>query len=164
MIKQTLNLMDQLGLVGHAQAHCDVPCGIYDPSTALVAAVTVVRMIDLMSEEPTGNAVADGNKIARCAIRKEEEVEKVKHEVRIIWGDYFKGELLEKHPNVHSLAHSIMLKGSACKQGVSRDDALALVDLVNEFAELFWLTKGVKTARGKTPYAPNLEIAYAVLS
>ena len=163
MINQTLNLMDRFGLIGHAEAHCDVPCAIYDPSTAILAACSVVRMMDQMHDAPSGNAVADANKMSRCIKIKEEEAEKVKHEVRIIWGDYFKGELLEKHPNAHALAHSIMLKGSACKQGVNRDDGLALVALVNEFAELFWETKGVKTARGKTYYAPNLEIAYAVL-
>ena len=164
MINQTLNLMDRFGLIGHAEAHCDVPCAIYDPSTAILAACSVVRMMDQMHELKGKDIdVENSNKLSRCINIKEEEAEKVKHEVRIIWGDYFKGELLEKHPNVHALAHSIMLKGSACKQGVNRDDGLALVALVNEFAELFWATKGVKTARGKTYYAPNLEIAYAVL-
>lgn len=71
--------------------------------------------------------------------------------------------MLEKHPEVHGVAHSITLKASACKQDVHRDDALALVDVVNQFAELFWKTKSVSTGRAPCPYAPNIDIVFPVL-
>ncbi|MEM9837942.1 MAG: superoxide dismutase, Ni [Pseudomonadota bacterium] len=163
MIHELLSRLDKTGLIGRASAHCDIPCGIYDTGPALIAAVSVVRLMDIMHDAKSDDPVALANLRARCTLRKEEEAEKVKQEIRVIWGDYFKGPLLEKHPEVHGLAHSIMMKASACKQDVHRDDALALVDLVNQFAELFWTTKSVKTAKGACPYPPNLDVVYPVL-
>ncbi|MEM6415057.1 MAG: superoxide dismutase, Ni [Pseudomonadota bacterium] len=158
--------LDRMGLAEDASAHCDIPCGIYDPHSAILAAVSVVRIMDVMHEGASqrSDQVALSNFLARNALRKEEEAEKVKHEVRIIWGDYFKGPLLEKHPEVHGLVHSIMLKASACKQDVHRDDAVALLELVNQFAELFWETKGKKTQKVTSPYPPNLPLVYPILS
>lgn len=164
MLQKTLSLADKLGLIDHARAHCDIPCGIYDPAPALIAAVSVVRLMDVLHAIDATDPVAIANAQARNVAKKEEEAENVKHEIRVIWGDYFKGPLLEKYPNIHTLAHSIMLKASACKQGVNRQDGLDLVELVNEFAAAFFDSKGISYKRGKTPYAPNLEIVYAVLS
>ena len=103
------------------------------------------------------------NTIARCVMRKEEEAEKVKHEVRIIWGDYFKAPQFEKFPEIHELTHNIMMKASACKQGVAREDGEALAELLNQFAEIFWATKDVKTARHNSPNLPNLPTVYPSL-
>lgn len=146
-----------------ARAHCDIPCGIYDPAPALIAAVSVVRLMDIIQTEDDAAGAGLINRQARSIMSKEDEAKKVKDEVRVIWGDYFKGPLLEKYPNVHALVHSIMMKASACKQDVHREDALALVELVNEFAEMFWDSKGVKTIRANCPYPPNLPVVYPVL-
>ena len=73
-----------------AKAHCDIPCGIYDPSAAQIAALTVVRMIDLITDlESKGNPhdAAFHNTLGRYVTVKEEHAEKAKHEIRIIWGD-----------------------------------------------------------------------------
>ncbi|MEO0464955.1 MAG: superoxide dismutase, Ni [Pseudomonadota bacterium] len=164
MFRTILEGLDRMGAVDHAAAHCDIPCGIYDPAPALIAAVSVVRLMDIMRDGASEDPVALANLHARCVFRKEEEAEKVKQEVRVIWGDYFKPPLIEKHPTVHTLVHSIMMKASACKQDVHREDGLALVELVNEFAELFWTTKGVSTRRVTSPYPPALPIVQPVLS
>ena len=158
--------LDRLGLVDRAEAHCDIPCGIYDPGPALIAAVSVVRLMDIMHEGVGERAdpAALHNFLARCTLRKEEEAEKVKQEIRVIWGDYFKGPLLEQHPDIHGLVHSIMQKASACKQDVHRDDGLALVELVNQFTEIFWKTKGKNTQRFAAPYPPGLPVVYPDLS
>ena len=148
------------------QAHCDVPCAIYDPAPILISALTVVRMIDVMEEwmsHKPDSELALHNAISRCSAQKEKHAEDVKHEVRVSWGDYLKAPQFEKFPNAHELVHNIMLTGSKCKQGVSRDDALKLVELCNEFAELFWATKGVETKRAVCPYKPSLETVYPVL-
>ncbi|MEM9179465.1 MAG: superoxide dismutase [Ni], partial [Pseudomonadota bacterium] len=68
------------------------------------------------------------------------------------------------HPNVHGLVHAIMQKASACKQDVHREDGLALVELVNEFAEIFWKTKSIGTVRKTCPYPPQLKLVYPVLA
>lgn len=144
-------------------AHCDIPCKIYDPGTALISALTVVRMIDIMNEwkeNKPGDEIAFQNTMARCVAQKEQHAEDVKREIRVIWGDYIKAPQLEAHPNLHELTHSIMLTGSACKQGVDRDAAVKLVDLVNQFAEIFWSTKGVSTKRAVCPYPPEMEVVY----
>lgn len=165
MLYALIQKLDRLGLVGRASAHCDIPCGIYDPGPALIAAVSVVRLMDIAHEKAgaTEDPVALANFLGRCTLRKEEEAEKVKQEIRVIWGDYFKATLLDAHPEVHGLVHSIMQKASACKQDVHREDALALVDLVNQFANIFWKTKSIETVQRTCPYPPKLKLVYPVL-
>ncbi len=141
-----------------AKAHCDIPCGIYDPITAQIAALSVIRMIDLMKELHSSDDLDYQNKLARYISIKESETEKVKHEIRIIWGDFIKPAMIEKYPNIHSLTHKIMALGSQARQGASRDKALELLESVNEFAEIFWAIKGVETKKVKANYAPSEEI------
>jgi nickel superoxide dismutase len=155
---------DRMFAIPEAQAHCDIPCGIYDPSGALIAALSVVRMMDIIAENAEKEMNAGTlNSIARCVAIKETEAAKVKDEVRIIWGDYFKAPHIEKHPGVHALVHGIMMAAGKCKQGVSRADGEALVAMVNEFAEMFWDTKSVKTEMKVAPYAPKMEVVTPVL-
>ena len=166
MLHSLLQSLDAIHPFPRAEAHCDIPCKIYDPSTALIAALSVVRLMDIMNEKSAGGdmtSLATQNSIARCVMRKEEEAEKVKHEIRIIWGDYFKTPQFEAFPDASSVVHKIMLLGGACKQGVNRADGEALVDAVNQFAEMFWATKGIKTTRKTCPYPPSLAVVYPVL-
>ena len=145
-------------------AHCDIPCKIYDPIVSQIAALTVVRLIDIIAETEMDVSSHEAlNLVTRCVVRKEEEAEKVKTEIRTIWGDYFKSPQFEKYPEVHNLVHNIMMKASACKQSTHRNNALELVDLVNEFAAAFWDTKGVSVERKVSPYPPSLVMVYPVL-
>jgi len=160
MIYQLLNKLDDTFHFEQAQAHCDIPCGIYDPSTAQIAALTVVRMMDLMADLAGGeekSSVDFHNSMERYIASKEEHAEKAKHEIRVIWGDYFKKD---KHPNVDELVHKIMQLGSKVRQTADREAGLAFVAAINEFAEIFWQTKDVKTKKAKAPYAPALEMVY----
>lgn len=142
-----------------ASAHCDIPCGIYDPQPALYHALSVVRQMDILLDIDASNmTVHTAMKIARNTAEKDNQAEKVKAEIRIIWGDFIKGDILKEQAN--ELAHNIMMKASACKQDLHREDGLALVELVNDFAEMFWKMKGVKTKRVTAPYAPALEVVY----
>jgi nickel superoxide dismutase len=142
-----------------AKAHCDVPCGIYDPITAQIAALTVVRMVDLM-DALEGEGKAYDNSLSRYITVKEEHAEKTKHEIRVIWGDFIKPDHVEKYPNLHELTHKVMALGSKSRQTKDRQVAVDLVEAVNQFAEVFWAIKGVKTKRAKAPYAPALELVY----
>ena len=74
-----------------------------------------------------------------------------------------KGDKLKKHPNAHALAHSIMVAGSACKQDLHREDGEKLVALCNEFSEMFWDMKGIKTKTAPCPYAPNVDVVIPAL-
>lgn len=160
-----LNILDQkLNFTG-ASAHCDIPCKIYDPSTAQIAALTVIRMADLIAEIDASSALslADQAKLSRLVAQKEEHAEAVKQEIRVIWGDYFKQPQFDQVADVHSLVHSIMLLGSKCRQGIDRADAVELLAKVNEFAEAFWLTKGVATFTAACPYPPAEQVVYPKL-
>jgi nickel superoxide dismutase len=161
MIYKAVEALDKVFGLERAKAHCDVPCGIYDPITAQIAALTVVRMIDLMNDLGAGQQdLASQNSQSRYVAVKEEHAENVKHEIRIIWGDYIKANHVEEHPELPGVTHNIMQLGSKCRQTVDRESAVALVDAVNQFAEIFWKTKGVATKRAKAPYAPALELVY----
>jgi nickel superoxide dismutase len=135
-------------------AHCDIPCGIYDPHEAIVGAQTVIRMTDLIAELPSkGLSEWEGrNAMVRYVNVKEAHAERVKHEVRIIWGDYFKDEHVQAHPGLHELVWKIMKQAGKCRQSVDKQAALDLLDSVNKFAEIFWKTKQKETTTVKAPY------------
>jgi len=166
MFYHIVKLLDKQIGFERAKAHCDIPCGIYDPITAQIAALTVVRMMDLIADlEAKGNPhdASFHNSISRYVEVKEEHAEKAKHEVRVIWGDYIKAQHIEKHPGVGDVVHKIMMLGSKSRQSTDRQAAVDLVNAINEFAEIFWDTKGVATKKANEPYAPALELVYPVL-
>ncbi len=155
-----------------AYAHCDIPCGIYDPHQAQIDALTVIRMIDIMRESADHVAEAEKNgtdplefrqHVIRAVHVKEEHAELVKREVRVIWGDYIKAEHKEKFPEIDDLVYEIMQLSSKARQGIDRTVAMQLLDKINRFAEIFWQTKGKETKRVKAPYKPEEEIVIAVL-
>ena len=148
--------------IEEANAHCDIPCKIYDPAVVQVAALSVVRILDIISELEESSK-GNQSELARLTIEKENQARIVKDEIRIIWGDYFKDPQIEIYPNIHSLVHSIMMSGSKCKQSIDRQNGLDLVELVNEFTEAFWGTKDVKTQRVIAPYPPALEVVQPIL-
>ncbi|HTT15459.1 MAG TPA: superoxide dismutase, Ni [Thermoplasmata archaeon] len=135
-------------------AHCDIPCGIYDPHEAQISALTVIRMDQLIGElaapamdaKPEDRA-AYGSKLARYTAVKESHAERVKSEVRVIWGDYFTPDHVKQFPQAHDLVFRIMKQASKARQGTGIADAQELLKLVQEFADVFWQTKGAKTRR-----------------
>ncbi len=165
MIHSCLSVFDNLVGVDKASAHCDIPCKIYDPISAQLATLSVIRFLDLISElESQGQlTLSQQASFVRLVAEKEEHVAKVKQEVLVIWGDYFKQPQFEQVPNIHSLVHNIMLAASACKQNIGRDKGVHLLELVNQFAEAFWKTKGIKTYAATCPYPPLETLIYPTL-
>lgn len=162
MLFRILQKIDQYRPFQRASAHCDVPCGIYDPFGAQMAALTVIRCVNQLTELHAKGTLSLGDQanLARLVAVKEEHGVKVKEEIRIIWGDFIKQPQLEAHPELHELTHSIMLAGSKAKQHVDEALAVDLLEKVNRFAEIFWEIKGVKTYRAICPYAPSKEVVY----
>ena len=161
MLHQMMTSLERIFTVEEVQAHCDIPCKIYDTSSALIACLSVIRMVDLLEEFADAEKTPGWyNKMNRFIAEKEREGELLKHEIRIIWGDYFKKPQMEKFPEINDLTHSIMLLASKCKQEIDRPAALQLLEKVNRFAEIFWETKGVKTKKAVCPYPPSLEVVY----
>lgn len=166
MFYKLFNSLDNLAHFSEAKAHCDIPCGIYDPHHAQLAALTVIRMMDLgnnLPPEAHDNKFGFVNSLSRFAAVKEEHAELVKKEVRVIYGDFIKEEHLVKYPELQPLVFKIMKLGSKVRQGVVRQDALDLLAAVNRFAEIFWEIKGIPTKKAKAPYAPAEEVVYPVL-
>jgi nickel superoxide dismutase len=166
MFHKMLETLDRVFAFERARAHCDIPCGIYDPHQAQIAALTVIRMVDLMEDlakAPQKENLEFHNTLSRYIAVKEEHAELCKREIRVIWGDYFKAEQLAKFPEVPELVHKIMQLGSQARQSTNRGTALELLSTVNRFAEIFWETKGIATKRVKAPYKPSEEVAYPVL-
>jgi nickel superoxide dismutase len=123
-----------------ARAHCDIPCGIYDPAGAQTAARTVARMVELIGGI-NGTDVQAMNTFARCVRVKEEHAELVKREVQVIWSDYFKPEHLEKYPDLHDKVWKLLKLAGKNKQTVDAAAAAQLEASVKEFADIFWATK-----------------------
>ena len=143
-----------------AYAHCDIPCGIYDPYAAQVAAHTVVRMDMLIADLMKNGATTaeDRNKLVRCVNVKEQHAEIVKHEVTVIWGDHMKPEHAKAHPELHELVWNTLKLAGKAKQSTDIKDAEALLENVEKFAEAFWQTKNVTTVRAKSPYPTEKDV------
>ncbi len=150
--------MKNLFKIPEVKAHCDIPCGIYDPIAAQIAALSVIRMVDLLEGLERNDSLDFQNTLSRYIAVKESETEKIKHEIRIIWGDFIKPPMVEKYPQIHALTHEIMALGSFNRQHVNKAKALELLEKVNEFAEIFWALKEVKTKKIKANYPPNEKI------
>ena len=149
--------------IKNAYAHCDIPCKIYDPAVSLVAALSVVRLTDILLEIDDLSSLDSQSKLARVVVQKEDEAQKVKDEVNIIWGDYFKEPQLEAFPETHEIVHGIMRLGSKCKQEVSREAAEELLGELNRFVDVFWKTKDIETKTVIAPYPPALPMVVPIL-
>jgi nickel superoxide dismutase len=146
--------------------HCDIPCKIYDPIHAQIAALTIIRMVDLLEvlRAKPSLTLDEQAEFQRLVNQKEKHGLVVKEEINVIWGDYIKAPQLEKFPELHELAHKIMLAGSQAKQNIDRQKAMDLLALVNRFAEIFWATKQVATFTATCPYPPAEQLVYPNLT
>ena len=118
-------------------AHCDIPCGIYDPHQAQLAAKTVLTMVQKIK----GLEKDDQNNLIRMVLAKEEHAEICKKEVLILWTDYFKAEHLEKFPDLHDLVWKTTKLCSDNKRAVDEATAQELVEEVDKIADIFEKTK-----------------------
>ncbi len=118
-------------------AHCDLPCGVYDPAQARIEAQSVKATIEKY------HASDDEVFKARAVAIKEERSDLVKHHLWVLWTDYFKAPHFEKYPNLNTLFNdATKLAGAGGTKG-SLDVAVAdsLLAKIDEIAEIFWETK-----------------------
>ena len=150
-------------------AHCDIPCGIYDLHGAQLSVLTVMRMNQLVAELPKPGPQmtpeereAYIHKLARYTAVKEEHAEQCKRELRVIWGDYFTPEHLQKFPELHSLFWQAMKLASKVRQTVDPSSTQELLASVQKIAEIFWKTKGAEVRRQPSMQKPGGELLYPV--
>ena len=116
-------------------AHCDLPCGVYDPAQARIEAESVKAC----QEKFQGSD--DDEFRARAVSIKEERANMVKEHLWVLWTDYFKPEHLEKHPNLHDLFWNATKEAGAAKKSNDPAQGQKLLDSIDEIAKVFWETK-----------------------
>jgi nickel superoxide dismutase len=166
IVSPLLRLVDRLAAPAVVSAHCDIPCGIYDPHTAQIAALTVLRMNQLIGQMEAPNLTdqaarnAGFNSMARYIRTKEEHAELCKKELDILWHDYFRPEHLEKYPDLHTKFWNANKLASKNKQTVDMAAAEQLLAATQEIAEIFWATKGVPTRKAGSNQTVGGELVY----
>lgn len=128
-------------LFGTVYAHCDVPCGVYETDTMRHAAHTCKVMVEkalAIGEEATPD---NDNNFIRMVMTKEHHAERVKHELRVLWGDYFTPAHVKAHPELHDTVWQALKQASKVKQHMSLDECDKLIASVAHVADIFAATK-----------------------
>ena len=148
MIKTIVSWMDKITPAPQVHAHCDGPCGIYDPAQARVTAEAAVSMTKkiLELESPKGDcgspeSIAHCNTFTRFVKIKEEQAHETKQHLLVLWTDYFKPEHLKKYPNLHETFWKAAKLCSAVKVEVNLEKANELLKTIEEIHQIFWATK-----------------------
>ena len=131
-----------------AEAHCDGPCGVYDPASARIAAeagLSMTKKILALTPPDAGDSAAwaaYNNTMSRYIAIKEEQTHLAKEELLVLWTDYFKPQHLEAYPNLHDTFWKAAKLCSSVKVEVNLAHAEELMDAIKEIHEIFWATKG----------------------
>lgn len=151
LTRRIVRLVDRLLRIEPLYAHCDVPCGIYDPHGAAIAAKTVHTMNKKMTDLPVPgpNAAAQAhlqyrNTIVRMATTKETHTQLCKQELLILWTDYFKPEHLSIFPDLHETFWKAAKLCSHNKQNVDLAKSQELMDAVAKISEVFQKAEAAK--------------------
>jgi len=123
-------------------AHCDGPCGVYDPASARIAAEAVLSMTKkILALDPNDGKHATANSLSRFITIKEEQAQLAKTELLILWTDYFKPPHLEEYPDLHDTFWQAAKLCSAVKVDVDLEKAEELMKAIEKIHTIFWATK-----------------------
>jgi len=122
-------------------AHCDGPCGVYDPASARIAGEAVLSMTKKLLDAGPVSDLAAQNTQGRFIAIKEEQAQIAKDELLILWTDYFKPQHLDAYPDLHTTFWNAAKLCSATKVEVSLEKAEALMAAIKKVDEIFWATK-----------------------
>ena len=125
-----------------ANAHCDLPCGIYDPEQARIEAESCLKIMQKMADKPD-----DATFRTRALAIKEERAELVKHHLDVLWHDYFKPDHLGKVPQLHELFWKTAKQVSKVKASTDPADAKELLGMIDQIDEAWHVTGGPATTR-----------------
>ena len=137
-----------MGIFGRprtAYAHCDLPCGVYDPAQARIEAESCYKIIEKYQ------ASKDDIFRGRALNIKEERAELVKHHLDVLWHDYFKPEHTEKFPELHELFWKAAKQASAVKASVDIADATKLLEMIDKIDDIWRKTGGLEKSRVLKP-------------
>lgn len=124
-------------------AHCDLPCGVYDPAQARIEAESVQKIQEKYQDAESQKKPSEtAEEFKQRAIQiKEQRAELVKHHLWVLWTDYFKPNHLEKYPDLHELFWKATKAAGDAKKAVDPKQGQELLDLINEIDKIFWETK-----------------------
>ena len=118
-------------------AHCDLPCGVYDPAQARIEAESVKAIQEKYqaNEDPVFRQ--------RAVLIKEQRSDLAKHHLWVLWTDYFKPPHFEKYPQLHMLVNEAckLASGTGTKATFDAEKADQLIAKIDQIAEIFWETK-----------------------
>lgn len=141
-----------------AYAHCDIPCGIYDPYVAQRAAHTIIRMTQLLNEIKRDDEKKAEHDIARLTRVKEKHSNLLEEELETLRNDYFKKEHYEKFPNLEKLFEDTLRFSAKSRQAIDMQAAQQALSTTQQIAEIFFKTKNAEPVRVKTVYPTEGEI------
>lgn len=141
-----------------AYAHCDIPCGIYDPFRVQQAAHTVIRMTELLEAVKRENETKAEHDVARMTRVKEKHSDIIEEELDTLQNDYFKEEHFKAYPNLLELFTKTLKSATKARQNIDLKAAEETLAGVQEIAEIFFKTKGVDPVRVKTVYPTEREM------
>jgi nickel superoxide dismutase len=122
-------------------AHCDLPCGIYDPDQARIEAESCLRIVEKY-EASDDAAFRD-----RCVLIKEQRAELVKHHLDVLWHDYFKPEHLDSHPGLHETFWKAAKQASKVKASLEVGPARELLSMIDAIDDMWRATGGAEKTR-----------------
>ncbi len=128
-------LADRLSDPTMVSAHCDLPCGVYDPAQARIEAESVKGCM----QKYAGSDDADFK--TRAIVIKEQRADLVKHHLWVLWTDYFKPEHLQAYPQLHELFWEATKLAGKTKQTTDTAVADQLLHSISQIDSIFWETK-----------------------
>jgi len=141
VIRDAIEKLIRPAELGHA--HCDLPCGVYDPAQARVEAESVRAIQERYQKaeqfKTPGETVEDYK--ARCLAIKELRADMVKEHLWVLWTDYFKPEHLAKHAQLHDLFWKATKEAGLAKKSQDPAQGKKLLDAIAEIDKIFWETK-----------------------
>jgi nickel superoxide dismutase len=134
-LPRVLALADRISAPTIVHAHCDLPCGVYDPAQARIEAESVKGCMEkwAASDDPVFKE--------RAVFIKEQRADMVKHHLWVLWTDYFKPEHLKAHPDLHELFWEATKAAGETKKTNDVRVAQKLLDKINDIEKIFWDTK-----------------------
>lgn len=134
-VTRLLSLIDRLSPPLAVHAHCDLPCGVYDPAQARIEAESIKGIMEKF------DASDDDVFKTRAVQIKEERAELVKHHLWVLWTDYFKPPHLAKYPELHTLFWNATKAAGEAKKSTDVAVAQDLLGQIAEIDRIFWETK-----------------------
>ena len=135
LLDRLIALVDRISPPEDVHAHCDLPCGVYDPAQARIEAESV-KGIQEKYQGSDDEVFRD-----RCILIKEERADLVKHHLWVLWTDYFKPEHAQKYPQLHQLFWDATKAAGGVKKSQDPADGQKLLDLIQDIDTIFWETK-----------------------